>query len=401
MTDTSRHAVATPRNQDGRRLVIVSGAGRSGTSTAAGSLKYLGYVVPPPELPANAANPRGYFEPRWAINFHKRLLGKASIHTMDTRPWAPELITKATKGGGFQRQLTAWLEQSFDHGDQLVVKDPRAFWARSLWLEAAKAAGAQTSFLTMLRHPAEVIGSRDTHYSSHQSQEQRAAGLVKNLAGWINTTLLNEQYSRGHRRAFLRYGDLLEDWRSAMSRVNATLDLGIDPLQFDHDVPHEIDDFIDPGLHRVRVTWDDFRIPPQLQEMADLVWATLTQDAVNGIDVPPQILKILDTVRADYRQQFSDAVALAGDEINSRARQARNQARREAQAEAERAAGARDRDATRSGGPSATGGTSTPARKPAVMPSQQACSPLAERLAPLRRATGRVVREWRKGRSGR
>lgn len=316
-----------------RKLVIVSGAGRSGTSSAAGSLAYLGYVVPPPELEANAANPRGYFEPRWAINFHKRLLEKASIHTMDTRPWAPELVAKVTTGGGFQRQLTAWLQEAFSHGDHLVVKDPRAFWARRLWQEAAREAGADTSYLTMLRHPTEVIGSRDTHYAANQSEEQRAAGLIKNLAGWINTTLLNEESSRGQPRVFLRYSELLGDWRAAMSSTNTTLGLDIDERQFSRDAHHRIDDFIDPSLHRVKVTWSDIRVPRHLQDLAEQVWGTLTDDAADGFDIDQGVLDELDAARTSYRQLFTDALALAGDEIHTRARQARNQARRDALAE--------------------------------------------------------------------
>ena len=47
-----------------RTMVIVTGAGRSGTSSMAGALKQLGVLVPQPEVQANKANPRGHFEPR-------------------------------------------------------------------------------------------------------------------------------------------------------------------------------------------------------------------------------------------------------------------------------------------------------------------------------------------------
>lgn len=310
-----------------RRLVIVSGAGRSGTSTVAGSLKYLGYVVPPPELKANAANPRGYFEPTWAIGFHKRLLTKASIHTMDSRPWAEELVAKAVAAGTFQEQLTARLEQAFESGDHLVVKDPRAFWARDLWLEAARAAGAETSFLTMLRHPAEVIGSRDTYYASKKPEEERLTGLIRNLAGWINSTLVNERTSRGHARAFLMYGDLLTDWRSAMTSVDQALGLELPQDQLTSS-KHEIDEFIDPSLYRVRVTWDDLRLPATMQDVAQRVWDRLTREDRVGLDVDEAAAADLDEAAAEYRQLFTEAVALATDEINTRTRQARQATRR-------------------------------------------------------------------------
>jgi hypothetical protein len=43
-------------------LVLVAGAGRSGTSTVAGILQRLGLVVLKPEVLTDATNPRGFSE---------------------------------------------------------------------------------------------------------------------------------------------------------------------------------------------------------------------------------------------------------------------------------------------------------------------------------------------------
>lgn len=328
MTNTSlRGDVSKRAGRESRRLVIVSGAGRSGTSTVAGCLTYLGYVVPPPELMPNAANPRGYFEPTWAIGFHKRLLSKASIHTMDARPWAGDLVDSVAASGTFQRQLNARLEQAFEAGDRLVVKDPRAFWARDLWLEAARVAGAQTSFLTMLRHPAEVIGSRDTYYGSKKQGDERVARLIRNLAGWVNATLINERTSRGKTRAFVRYGDLLTDWRSTMSAVDTALGLALPRSELTSS-QHEVDEFIDPSLHRVRVTWSDLRLPAAMQDVAQRVWDLVASEDHTGLDLDEAATAELDRAADDYRLLFTEAVALATDEINTRTKQARADSRR-------------------------------------------------------------------------
>src|SRR5690242_12281884 len=75
-----------------RRLVVVSGAGRSGTSTVAGALKMLGLHVPQPEIRPNEANPRGYFEPKWVVEFHKRALAETGVKTNDARPDAWDVV---------------------------------------------------------------------------------------------------------------------------------------------------------------------------------------------------------------------------------------------------------------------------------------------------------------------
>ena len=49
-------------NPDGvpRKVLLVAGAGRSGTSTMAGIASKLGMHVPLPEVPADASNPVSY-----------------------------------------------------------------------------------------------------------------------------------------------------------------------------------------------------------------------------------------------------------------------------------------------------------------------------------------------------
>ncbi len=86
------HPAPTPAEGAGPpRLVVVVGSGRSGTSTLAGALKYLGMHVPQPEWPANRSNPRGFHEPKWVVQFQRRMLRRANIALDDARPAAFDL----------------------------------------------------------------------------------------------------------------------------------------------------------------------------------------------------------------------------------------------------------------------------------------------------------------------
>ena len=69
-------------------LVLVTGTGRSGTSTIAGTLHHLGLYVPGPHLGANDSNPKGFYESSWSVKFHKRLVKDAGLHEFDSRPGA-------------------------------------------------------------------------------------------------------------------------------------------------------------------------------------------------------------------------------------------------------------------------------------------------------------------------
>ena len=69
-------------------LVLITGTGRSGTSTMSGTFHHLGLHVPGPYLGANDSNPKGFFESRWSVKFHKRITAAAGINDFDGRPQA-------------------------------------------------------------------------------------------------------------------------------------------------------------------------------------------------------------------------------------------------------------------------------------------------------------------------
>ena len=72
------------------------------------------------------------------------------------------------------------------------------------------------------------------------------------------------------RRAFIRYDDLLADWRTALDRVSDQLDLGL-PLDEDRG----LDAFLDPGMRRSQLTWDDIVLPDWLRDLAEDAWQQL------------------------------------------------------------------------------------------------------------------------------
>ncbi|WP_137119576.1 sulfotransferase family protein [Segeticoccus rhizosphaerae] len=324
----------TPGGGDRRTMVIVTGAGRSGTSSVAGALKQLGFHVPLPEVQGNQANPRGHFEPRWVVNFHARLLAAADVFLMDARP---EALDKATEVGARPRiraELKAWVDEAFVH-PRLVIKDPRAFWFRDLWVDAAQSAGADLRFITMLRHPAESVDSRLTHYMKDQDPARRAAQGTTHLAGWINATLANERTSRPHRRAFVQYSELIQDWRTTMRMVQDTLDLPYDG-SITGGEHHPIDDFIDPALYRVKATWDDLDLPTWLRDQGEETWLALADGSDPTLQDPTAVAR-LDEVTERYAKSHAECMAVAADDINGAVRVARRQTRKLVAAEHKKA----------------------------------------------------------------
>lgn len=297
--------------RQGPLVMLVSGSGRSGTSSLAGSLKRLGLHVPQPEVGPSATNPRGFYEPQWVIDFHKGYLKRLAMHNIDTRPDAGDLVADLVATGEPQRRLRPWLADQLQHR-HLVIKDPHSYWFAEAWREVSTDLGADLVWLTSLRHPAEVVGSRELAYLHDQPEELRRAKETSNVAGWIHASLLTERAGRGGRRAFVRYADLLQDWRTALGRVSTQLDV---PFQADLSGgaarDHAVDEFLEPSLRRSQVTWADLQVPGWLEEMAQEVWELLGELVADPVlDAPVQRL---DQIGSEYAVRYAEAAALTYD----------------------------------------------------------------------------------------
>jgi hypothetical protein len=314
--------VSTPLDAEPPRLVLVAGAGRSGTSTVAGILQRLGFVVPAPEVGVDDTNPKGFSESQWVVDFHDDLLSHAVVQVSDARPEAWARTRVFARRPGATGLLTRWLEARLAEHDRLVIKDPRLAWFLPLWTEVARGMGVEPAFVTMLRPPAEIVGSKRTHYNDRL---QDASGV----AAWLNMLLGTEQATRGARRVFVRYHDLLGDWEPVIGRVGTCLGLPALATPTD-DQRASVAGFVDPTLRRVELTWADLELPERLEAMAHAAWDALDALADPGRDDEAGTAT-LDAGRAAYGAYYHEAELISRSSVIA--------ARQQLLRKAERAAG--------------------------------------------------------------
>jgi hypothetical protein len=202
-----------------RSLAFVLGPGRSGTSTMAGALFHSGYHVPK-AIKGNETNPVGFFEPRWVVNFHRRLVRSVGLRPLDQDPEAMRRLEGVLGDQKIRDELHDWLARRLERNGRLVIKDPRMVWFRDLWVDAATRLDVDPRFVIMLRHPSEVSSSRSQFYNSDQ---------VAAVAGWINVALMTERLTAGSPRALVHYPQLTADWRTELTRLRDDLGLILDP----------------------------------------------------------------------------------------------------------------------------------------------------------------------------
>ncbi|HEY0631026.1 MAG TPA: sulfotransferase, partial [Thermoleophilaceae bacterium] len=289
--------------------VLVVGVGRSGTSLLTGILGQVGFHVPQPEVKADDTNPRGFSEPRWAVDFHSRLLQPRRVTVNDARPEAFDQTATAADDAAVYDELREWLGGQMDQADAVVVKDPRTGWFLPLWTRASTDLGVEARFVTMLRRPPEILASAAKSYGDWQKPASRAAA-------WINITLETERATRGARRAFVRYEDLLDDWPRELSRMAELLDL---PSLTGGDLRErfpQVDDFVDPTLHRNRIRWEELDVPASVRDLAEDVWDLLQPLADRGGD-NAETHAALDAARERYGALYAEAEAIAQSSVTA------------------------------------------------------------------------------------
>jgi hypothetical protein len=295
------------------RLALVVGVGRSGTSACSGALAQLGYAVPQPELKPDESNPRGFGEPQWLVGLQSRVLKRHGISAFDGRPdvWA---MLDGVRSGPAAARLRGWLGEQLEEHERIVVKDPRTALLVGVWQAVLADLRVPTVAVTLLRPPGEIIASARRHYGGERWDAAR-------LGGWVNVMLSSELLTRDRPRVFIRYHDLLQNWRAELGRV--AVPLGVAEALGDPVRGEAVDAFLEPALRREQETLADLDAPDWLCAIAARLWEAL---AALALDDTPQTRADLEQLRAEYDARYAQSIAVVHHTIKAAARDARRTA---------------------------------------------------------------------------
>lgn len=123
-------AISTPR------CVVVAGMHRSGTSLVAGLLQGLGITMGNRLVPADRANPLGYYEDCDIVAFHQRLFRDCLGHLHDGHPdwgWTPSQLINTSDARRLTYQALALISQRATSDRTWGFKDPRATVLLDFW----------------------------------------------------------------------------------------------------------------------------------------------------------------------------------------------------------------------------------------------------------------------------
>lgn len=186
---------------------------RSGTSALTRVLSLSGAELPARLLSPMPGNPLGFWEPEEVAMLNDELLAAIESRWDNVLAVGDNDRAWAVRDGFLDRACTI-LADDFPAGDVLVIKDPRISILARFWSLALKTIEIRPTFVIMVRNPLDVAASL---------LERNRIPIRKALVLWTSYMIAVERDTRAHRRLFVRYDDLLDDWRPVLDRVEAAL----------------------------------------------------------------------------------------------------------------------------------------------------------------------------------
>jgi hypothetical protein len=191
----------------------------------------------------------------------------------------------------------ALLHLEFGDAALFVVKDPRLCRLVPFWLRVMNAEKVEPAAIIPVRNPFEV--ARSLEVRNRFSREQ-------SLLIWLRHVLDAEFDTRDIRRSFVRYDDLLDDWKVVMSRLSA--ELGVSWPDQSIAAGTAISDFLRPELRHHSVETEPTDVVFPLSE-----WIARTCEAL-GTLLGPKAKGTVSALSAldEVKQEFDRAASIFG-----------------------------------------------------------------------------------------
>jgi hypothetical protein len=143
-----------------KRLILIFGPGRSGTSLVARVVSSIGADLGNNLIPGNNANPDGYFEDRVIVAHHKDLL--AALGSADsfgaTLPLPDDWLNHEAVPE-IENKIAKYIAEKLRHHELAAIKDPRLSMILPLWQRIAARIEVKLKFIICVRHPAAMAAS--------------------------------------------------------------------------------------------------------------------------------------------------------------------------------------------------------------------------------------------------
>ena len=242
-----------------RRIILICGMHRSGTSALAHTVHLQGAALPKHLMPAQKDNSQGFWESMPIVQFNNKLLEEAGRTWDDPRAIEPAWWRQPGKRLARIAQASNLLRAEYPEGELLVLKDPRLSRLLPIWFDACKEVALSPSILLCCRHPMEVAASLSVRNGIDIQQAQLL---------WLSYLLEAEIATRNYPRAIVHYDQLLSDWRNTLLQTYDAI--ALDSLTLTGEIADQIDTVLLPSQRHHQISVEKFlcesRMSPLIKE---------------------------------------------------------------------------------------------------------------------------------------
>jgi len=203
-----------------KRIVVVAGMHRSGTSAVTRALQVLGVDLGENLMAStDGNNEKGFFEDLEVNRLNEELL-QAVGHTWHSLEPMGERELAAADLDEYRERAEEILSRKLDLTSLFGLKDPRMARLLPFWQEVFSDLKADVGYVIACRHPASVARSL---------QKRDGFDLEKGYWLWLEHNLHCLRNTKGQARIVVDYDWLMDDPARQIGRMAACLDLKFDP----------------------------------------------------------------------------------------------------------------------------------------------------------------------------
>lgn len=250
----------------GKKVLMVVGSHRSGTSAVARGLNALGINLGPTLLQGESEeNPKGFWEDIPTLALCDGQLSDMGMRWNDAHLPTPADTQRISSK--FVELAERLLRQRLKVQSAWGVKNPRLSILAATWQPVFGSLGLNDCYVVCIRHPWSVAGSL---------AQRNSMAMDQAIDLWTSYTLQPINHVIGRKHVFVSYENLLSEPERELRRIAGALDIAIDSR-----IEARIDDygksFLDPALNREGIVPEATSLPDQTKRLYELA-AKLCRD---------------------------------------------------------------------------------------------------------------------------
>jgi hypothetical protein len=270
-----------------KRIIVVTGVPRSGTSAITRGLKVLGVNLGTSLEPADSGNEKGYFEDSDINNlnygFLKLLFERPDYAILVDLKKIPQEVADT-----FKISAKVFIEKRLDEYDIFGLKDPFMSKVLPLWKDIFAETGANISYVIPCRNPISVARS----INKRANIDYIIAYYI-----WFSGMLSSLVYLAGEKVVFVDYDDMLTDPKKQLQRISEYLSLTFDPngLEFLEFSGKFLEESLRHGRFSIEDLESNTEVPPKIVEFYKLLRRLCADELrMTDIEVVAKIKKLVN-----------------------------------------------------------------------------------------------------------